>query len=102
MPRPGRRKDKLPPPNAAPIDRDGLHRLLWNRSGRLQKVTLRYADLADQLGLNYYTVAKVMASFVAEGRLFVISKPKSKSGTVYRVVDPDVWEAQRAGGPGRT
>lgn len=99
---PRRKKITLPPPNAAPIDRDGLHRMLWTRSGRLRKVTIRYAELADQLGLNYFTVAKVMASFVAEGRLFVISKPKSKSGTVYTVVDPEEWAAKRAGGPGRT
>lgn len=92
---PRKKKVKLPPPNAAPIERDGLHRMLWNRSNRMAKVTIRYADLAEQLGLNYFTVAKVMAAFVKEGRLFVISKPKSKSGTVFRVVDPEIWLAQR-------
>jgi hypothetical protein len=93
MARPRKKKPVvLPPANSVALDRDGFHRYLWNEGGRKHRVMFTYAELAEKMGCNYYTVAKLVADFMKEGRLSLIARPKT-SGSIYLVADPEDFGA---------
>lgn len=75
------------------IDRDGLHVLLWQRTGRGGRLSLRSGELAAELGITGAAMSRMITSFVDAGRLRVIRRASGGPST-YVVVDPKVWFEQ--------
>ncbi len=71
------------------IDRDALHRLLWNRSNSRGRITFRVDQFSEDLGISKYTLSRIMVQFVREGRATKLTGLSSK-GTTYRMADPDM------------
>ena len=77
---------------AEAIDRDLLHRYLWNRADRLGRIHLVQTKLAEDLGVTKYTVSRIMREFTEQGRVRSIGRGHKSSHT-YLVTDPEEWSA---------
>ena len=80
------------PPNAA-VDRDRLHALLFRRTNRFGKVKLIQKELAEEIGVNKFTMSRIMKEFLEDGRAKLLSRGKH-DGNSYVIVDPEVWRSR--------
>jgi len=70
-------------------DRAGLQCLLWIRSNpRTHKVEFFQKDLAAQLGVNKFTMSRIITKMVEEGRLVKLSGHPGRGISEYVVIDP--------------
>lgn len=72
------------------IDRGGLHYILWRRAGRNGTLHLVQTRLADELQLSKFTLNRVVATMVSEGRIVPLQKSAHRPST-YKVIEPEAW-----------
>lgn len=70
------------------VDRPLLHRYLWSKSDRMNRLQLNQQALAAELGVNQYTVSRIMREFLESGRVRRLAIGRGNSRT-YVVMDPD-------------
>lgn len=67
------------------VDRDALHRFLWERRGRNDVVLYSQKELAEGLGITQATICIIFREMRETGRL-------QRVGPKYRVTDPELHE----------
>lgn len=77
-----------------PLDRDALHRYLWDRSDRKHHIVVHQQVLAGLLDVSRGTIVRIFKEMVDAGR---IRKLESQEGNIglYTVTDPDDWGTDR-------
>lgn len=76
----------------AAVHREGLHWLLWDRQGDADRLRIDQRGLADELGVNRFTVNRVLARMEQEGRLRKIPGAGASS-RLFVILDPAEWVA---------
>lgn len=82
------------------IDRDALHKYLFDRCDVHGKVRVVQKLLANELDVTHYTIGRIFKEFVQEGRMRKIGKEQHNVST-YVVYDPAAWRAGQPGPPRR-
>lgn len=75
-------------PKGQPINVDALHRYLWRKSDRLNRIRVVQRELAAELGITYFAVCRILARMVQQDRLKKMSSD-AKNVWTYIVRDPD-------------
>lgn len=75
-------------PSNPPVDREALHRYLWERANRHHRIRIRQTDLGDALNVTRETVNRVLKEMERGGRVKKVSALPGNVG-VYRIFDPD-------------
>jgi DNA-binding MarR family transcriptional regulator len=70
------------------IDRSEIHKMLWERRDRLNKVKLHQREFAVELGVTHYTVSRLINELIDKGALKKISAGQGNIGT-YAVREPN-------------
>jgi predicted transcriptional regulator len=78
------------------IDRDALHRFLYDRSNSRSHIKINQTELATQLDVTRGTMYRVLKEMLEGGRLRKVETLERNVG-VYQIVNPDTWQAQQAG-----
>lgn len=73
------------------VDRHGLHKLLWTRRSRRDTVRVIQKDLAAEIGVNKWTMSRIMHELQNDGRIKVIGVEKDTIRT-FVIRDPKGWE----------
>lgn len=76
------------------IDEDALHRILWRRTDRFDRLRLTVTELAGELDLGYCNLTTHITAMTRDGRLRKIGGKKNGVKT-FVVVDPVVWKAEQ-------
>jgi predicted transcriptional regulator len=84
----------------APLDRDALHRYLWDRSNPNGRIPVHQGELAEALGVTRGTVVRTLNEMVEEGRCRKVSS-KLRNIRVFHVIEPEVWNGTKAPEPRR-
>lgn len=74
------------------VDRHALHRFLWERRSRRGSIRVVQKDLAEQIGVNKWTMSRIMHELADEGRIRQVAIEKDTIRT-FVVRDPALWEA---------
>lgn len=83
-----------------PLDRDALHRYMWDRCNAHHRIPVHQGELADALGVTRGTIVRVLNELVEQGRMRKVDS-KLKNVRVFHVVDPEVWSGAKAPEPKR-
>lgn len=79
-------------PRGQAIDIDALHAYLYRKSDRLHRIRIVQRQLAEELGITYFAVNRILAKMVQQDRIkkmssdvknvwtYVVEDPKSRSG----------------------
>lgn len=82
-----------------PLDRDALHRYLWERAHpNSHRIPVHQGQLADALGVTRGTIVRVLNELVEQGRMRKVDS-KDKNVRVLQIIDPDVWNGSKAPEP---
>lgn len=73
------------------VDRDALHRFLWERANRYHRIKIHQQRLAEALDLTRGTVTRIIGEMSREGRLKKVEALPDNIG-VYLIADPDTWK----------
>lgn len=73
------------------VDRDALHRFLYERSNSRSQIKINQTDLAVQLDITRGTMYRVLKEMVEAGRLRKVEALERNVG-VYQIVDPALWQ----------
>lgn len=74
-------------PKGIPVDRNNIHVTLWDRSDRLNKITLHQRNFAKEIGISYFAVCRILKELSEEGRIKKVAAKKDNVA-VYAVRDP--------------
>lgn len=77
-------------PRGTDLDHLAIHRALWERADRLGRVRLNQTEFADELGVTKFTMSRVIAAFIEDDRLELVTRNKNNRGQ-FKVMDPDQW-----------
>ncbi len=77
------------------LDREGLHRYLWDHTNRAGQIRLNQIALSEQLGISKFTMSRIMAEFLKDGWVRKLATHHGNFRT-YAVVDPDQIANQEA------
>ncbi len=80
-------------PTGKAIDHDAFHAFLYNRAGRRGRIELQQTQLAAEIGVTKYTMSRIIAQMLEDGRLHQISKKRNNRG-YFVVEDPETWKAE--------
>lgn len=80
----------------AKIDRDKLHRALFEKANRAGHVEVKLLDLAELLGIRADHLGRIMKEMAADGRIEKISTARHRVST-WKIVDPDEWTGTKGG-----
>jgi hypothetical protein len=72
--------------NPPKVDRHALHEYLYKRANSRHIIRVHQAQLADDLGVNHFTVSRIFREFIAEGRAKKVGM--SPDGVDYSLADP--------------
>lgn len=78
---------KVKEPYNPRLDRNALHRYLYERSNRYHRIKIHQQALADALDVTRGTVTRIIAEFRAEGRLRKVESLPDNIG-IYEIADP--------------
>lgn len=70
------------------VDRELLHRYLWDHSNRQGMIRVHQGGLAEQLEVNKFTMSRIFAELIKAGRLRRLAIHHGNYRT-YAVVNPD-------------
>lgn len=76
------------------VDRDALHAYLWKRTDQRGRITVKIADLADDLGIRRDHMGRILREMGDAGRLKKTSALVRNVG-IFTVVDPDEWNPEK-------
>lgn len=79
------------------VDRNELHRLLWERRDRRGTYTFRGMDLAEEVGVTMYSFSRIMQEFIREGRIKLFKAAKANIKT-YIIRNPEGFNGTSPGG----
>lgn len=82
-------------PTNQPVDRHALHRFLWERRSRRDTIRVVQQELADGLGVNKWTMSRIMHELQDDGRIKPVGIEKGTIRT-FVVRDPAEWEVSSA------
>lgn len=75
-----------------PIDRDALHRYLWDRRNPSNdQIVLSQSELAEKLDIARGTAYRLCREFMLQGRMKKVGAKKGNIA-VYRLADPAAWD----------
>lgn len=77
------------------IDRDKLHRALFERADRNGQLEVKLVDLAELLDLRADHLGRIIKEMCTDGRMKKIATARHRVST-YQIVNPDEWSG--AGG----
>lgn len=77
-------------PSGTHIDDNVVHEFLWKRSDRRGVVRVEPESLMKFLGVNKYTVSRLVSRMVDDGRISQVTKRRYRVG-LFRVVDPEEY-----------
>lgn len=80
-------------PSGNHIDDSLVHEYLWKRSDRRGVVRIEPSLLMKFLGVNKYTVSRLVARMVEDGRIEQVTKRRYRVG-LFRVVDPEEYVSE--------
>lgn len=72
------------------VDRELLHRYLWDHSDRQGMIRVHQGGLADKLEVNKFTMSRIFAELIEAGRLKRLAVHQGNFRT-YAVTDPDTF-----------
>jgi hypothetical protein len=75
------------------IDRDALHRLLFERVNHRGQVEVRGLEFGQEIGVRTDHVRRILGDMAAAGRIKQVRR--SYRGTVWSVRDPEEWRKER-------
>lgn len=75
-------------PSGKHIDDNLVHEYLWKRSDRRGVVRIEPTVLMKFLGVNKYTVSRLIARMVEAGRMEQVTKRRYRVG-LFRLADPE-------------
>jgi DNA-binding MarR family transcriptional regulator len=78
-------------PSGTHIDHSAVHRSLFLRADRRDRVLINQTDLAHELGVNKFTMSRIITQMVEAGRMHQITKNKYQRG-YFKVTDPQEWQ----------
>lgn len=78
------------------IDRDALHRFLYDRSNSRSQIKIHQTTLAEQLDVTRGTMYRVLKEMIEAGRLRKVESLERNIG-VYQITNPDEWQAAQKG-----
>jgi len=65
------------------VDRQALHEFLWEKRGRNDVIPYSQKELAENLGVNLWTINKIFAEMREGGRI-------RRVGSKFQVIDPEI------------
>lgn len=77
-----------------PLDRDALHKYLWERADSRGRIAVHQGELADKLGVTRGTITRVFKEMAEAGRLKRAEALERNVG-VYVVTDPATWNSDQ-------
>lgn len=77
------------------IDREALHRYIWDHANRAGQIRMNQTALAAQLGVNKFTMSRIVGELTAAGRLKKLTIHHGNFRT-YAVADPDEFDTKEA------
>lgn len=80
-------------PSGTHIDDNLVHEYLWKRSDRRGVVRIEPSALMKYLGVNKYTVSRLVARMVEDGRMEQVTKRRYRVG-LFRMVDPEEYVSE--------
>lgn len=78
------------------VDRDALHRYLYERSNSRSQIKVHQTMLAEQLDVTRGTIYRVLKEMVEAGRMRKIESLE-RNVKVYQITNPDDWAKAQAG-----
>jgi len=81
---------KEDPKRRTKLDRDLLHKYLWDNSDRLGRIKINVTDLSADLGISRFGLQTVFREFLAGGRMKEFSRA-AHGIKIYTITDPNVW-----------
>lgn len=78
-------------PSGTHVDHLAVHRALFERADHLGCVVIHQSELARELGVNKFTMSRVISQMVADERMRQITKRQYRWGK-FKVTDPQVWQ----------
>lgn len=72
------------------VDVNAFHAILWEEKDRLGRVKLVQSERAVALGVTKFTMSRIVAKMVQDGRIRQISRKKHLMGH-FVVMDPADW-----------
>lgn len=73
------------------IDREALHRLLWQRANRHGRIKFVQSDLAIEVGVSTAHFCRVVREMEEDGRL----RQLGTQAHTYVITNPETWMLQR-------
>lgn len=82
--------DAVPNPTKFRVDRHALHEFLWRKADRRHVVRFEQAVLAEQIGVNKWTMNRIVNELIKAKRM----KKVADTVGAYIVRDPAPWREQ--------
>lgn len=77
------------------VDRALLHGYLWSKTDRMNRIRLDQKALAAQLGVNHYTMSRIVHELLDAGRIRRLSIGHGNART-YIVADPEAFDREES------
>lgn len=77
------------------VDRDALHRYLWERTNSRARIHIHQTKLAEALNVTRGTMYRVMKEMVDAGRMHKVEALPRNVG-VFVIANPDTWTNPKA------
>lgn len=77
------------------VDRPLLHQYLWSKSDRMNRIRLDQKCLASELGVNHYTMSRIVHELIEMGRIRRLAIGQGNART-YVVADPDLFDRENS------
>jgi DNA-binding MarR family transcriptional regulator len=81
----------------AKLDRDAIHRLLWERRDRRGTTTFKSGELAQELGVTIWTMSRITQELIDAGRIKRLRAAQTNIKT-YIVRDPEAFSETPSSG----
>lgn len=72
------------------LDRDALHRYLWERANPAGKIVIHQGELAEKLDVTRGTVVRVCREMVEAGRMKKVDSLE-RNVKMYQITNPKTW-----------
>jgi Fe2+ or Zn2+ uptake regulation protein len=82
----------MPNPYNPRLDREALHRYLWDRSSHSHRIKIHQGRLAEALNVTRGTVVRVLKEMGEAGRIRKVESLPDNIG-IYKIADPDDFAA---------